>query len=230
MAKDMSMGRLISLILGAVLVVIILFSLFYFNALGKLGDIFPFFEKGNVTVEWEEEYFLDYPEEMVIRYDDGEHSGDVGWGGLGDFNYRYREEEGWQWLYIGKSLIGNVVSRHWLNIESDFKREEIYSEVKKEDKEFMESLNGKSPEKGLKMLVERTINNPGSLFYNPRLWVGFGCNDNAILCCNSKIYKQKDKELRDLDAMIHRFNRAINGCINEGKIKVEEKGEVENEG
>lgn len=219
MARDVSMGRLVGLILGALLIVIILFFIFYFGIIGKLGGVFPFFERGNMTLEWEEEYFLEHPEELTFQFKDGKIRLNF-MGGL-IISYRYRNATGWQWMHwINNPWTGKSSSRNWIAIESGFKREEFYKDVEKEDKKFMDSLKGKTPEEGLKLMVERTLNSRKGY-----LRVGFGCGDKGFSSiCLTKRYENDDKELRDLDGLIHKFNRITNGLIAEGKIEVKNNG------
>ena len=88
----------IILLIGFVIISLgIVFVFFSGDVAEKFDNWFPDFGKGNISVNWDEDVFLEHPEVIVFQYNDGKWSGDV-WGfGRGDLYYNYDDEIGWRW-------------------------------------------------------------------------------------------------------------------------------------
>ncbi len=209
MARDV-MSNILALILGAILIVVILFSIFYFDILGRIGNVFPDFTKSNYSSKWEEEYFLEYPE-LIVYYIDGRDA-DIYL--KYDKNTKYdktaiRGEKvgigGWSWSKDNEKWY--IIGAFYYTTSGNFIGN-VEGILDAKNRNFLKELIGKSPENGLKIIVDRVLHNDESnKFFNVKLEVYIGD-------WKEKYDAESDaKFLSDLDGLIDKFNQISRGVI-----------------
>ena len=105
---------------------------------------------------------------------------------------------GWRWSVDNDP---NMDTKDWLAVKNEIHY--LFEELREEDKEFVRSLNGKSAEEGLMMLVERMLEKDTSLSVRVvGLW--------------GEIYNKNDKIVRNFDMFIDKLNQISRGRIKNG--------------
>jgi|SRR3989344_2311036 len=209
MADSGFWSNILGIILGVLIIIGFLYIVFFTNIPGTLRDLLPDFKKSEHTAKWEEEFFLENPE-LIVYYIDGREA---------NIYLRYDKQSyinpvgeetviGWSWSkdnekwfsaekrYVSYQTSGGAIR----NIENKYLNEK--------NKKFLEKLEGQSPEKGLKLIVERVlINNEGNRFFNVKLKVFIG---NWKEEYNAK---EDARFLSDIDGAIDKFNQVSRGVI-----------------
>lgn len=168
-------------------------------------DIFPEFKKVD-KAKWDEEFFLEYPGE-VIYYIDGKEAG---------IYLRYSKdiieasenevkEIGWRWSKSGSDDI-----KEWFDADKSYiayetsggyfsRPENKY--LNEENRNFLKEINGKSPEKGLEIIVNRVLENN----LNLEIFIGnWDENYNGRKHANF---------LSNLDSVIDKINQISRGVV-----------------
>jgi hypothetical protein len=195
---EREIGYVVKVIFLVLVLFIVIFGIISWNVSDKFRNLFPDFGRGEIVVNWDEDVFLEHPEMMVIQYNDGKWSGDVIGFGIGDLYYNYDNKVGWRWSVDNDP---NMDTKDWLAVKNEIHY--LFEELREEDKEFVRSLNGKSAEEGLMMLVERMLEKDTSLSVRVvGLW--------------GEIYNKNDKIVRNFDMFIDKLNQISRGRIKNG--------------
>ena len=196
MTENTAINTLIKLIIVIFVLVIAIFGIMYLNNVRTIKDLFPDFTKENNKVNWNEEYYLEHPE-LLYFY--------VG-GSKGDIFFSYfkipdSDKSKWFWFKLPKF--------HALPKQSDFLSVESSSHssfvnLDEKNKNFIIGLRGKSPEEGLRDIVNRVLKNDEGfqLFQDVVFFVYI---EGEV----SQKYKAGDSVLRDLDSLIDRVNKEV---------------------
>ena len=197
MTENTTINTLVKLIIVIFVLVIAVFGIMYLNNVRAIKDLFPDFTKENNQVNWNEEFFLENPKEIVYYLDipDGSSFSE-------DFYYWYDSNPtiigtekgpaiGWKWSKNGKD---------WISVGNIYREE--FGKISGLDKTFLLNLNGTSPEKGLKLILERIIaNSEGIILRDMYLTIKIGER-------NLGPYDKDSEIIYDLDLLIDRINKA----------------------
>jgi hypothetical protein len=214
------MGKIVKMILIVLVIFVVFFAAGELGAAEKIRDLFPDFVKTENKVDWNEEYFINNPEILVFqvkapeaniffRYDNdpiklgGREGEDIGWKWS-------KDNENWFSVESSGSSYGGSNTGNFFN--ALFRRSGGSNKyLSKMNKEFVESLIGKSPEEGLEEIVNRVLRNKeGNWFwFDAKLFVYYD---------GEKIPKQQDydedsPELKDLDGFIDKINQISYGVV-----------------
>lgn len=204
--EELTTNQIITIILVLFVLVLAIIGIFKFNLIGTLKDLFPDFTKGNLTVKYSEELKLKYPG-LVGYYLDIPNPFSL----TEDFYYWYDSsptmkgvEEGppigWKWTKPKKA--------GWLTAGNIYSRD--FQELEESERNFILNLSKKSPEEGLKLIVERTIKSK-----NEKLQIYVEAIEGGKRTKYEEVgvYESSDKRLQDLDALIGTINRVSRKII-----------------
>ncbi|MFH1359348.1 MAG: hypothetical protein ABIH37_05655 [archaeon] len=223
--------QIIWVIIGLVIVVIVI--LLAWKAMGgsPLNSLFEnigFGKNNNTPVEWDGFTELEYPMEIVFKFHDVEQNIYFVYNTNSKISGSEQtgEELGWMWYSPGAfkdvEWEESTVFQYYIlgNFQDAFKgwvfvsNEGVYfQELSYENQLFVKALRGKSPEKGLELMVnEVRKNNARYFWYDVDLDVKIGNWKGS--------YKSKDKTLGDINLLIDKFNQ-----ISRGLVKARELGQ-----
>ncbi len=214
MAERTIMGTTIGLIIIAFVLVLAVFSIIKINASGLLKDLLPDFEKKDRVVSWNEEFFLEHPE-LMIYYIEGRdasiylsYSNDAIIEGT-----TQKGVVGWSWWSVEKGEWWAKDAKGWLSVST---QHASFKKLSSKNQDFISNLAGKSPEEGLKLIVERVLKDEeGNYIYDTLLRVYFGEKINGRWEAERKYESDNGKNfvLKDLDGLIDNFNQISRGVV-----------------
>ncbi|MBT4166475.1 hypothetical protein HOE04_05535 [archaeon] len=191
-------NKVVKWVILVLVLVIVLLGVVFLGVPEKIGNLFPDFGKEDVVVSWDEDVFLEHPEMIIIQYNDGKWSGDIIGFGIGDLYYNHDDNVGWRWSVDDDP---NIESKDWLAVKNE--NHYLFNKLNREDTVFVRSLNGKSAEEGLIMLIERMLKEDTSLSIRVAgVW--------------GEIYDKNDKIVKNLDMLIDKLNQISRGGIKNG--------------
>jgi len=179
------------LVLAIIMLFIVIGGLIFFGSPKIVSDLFPIFERGNLSVKWNQKVSLEYP--GMIDYRIISKDSDI------YFDYYVDEVKGplgWRFK------TGDRVFSYSRLIELD-----NFKELDSKNKKFiLEKLTGKSPEAGLLNIVER-VRKDGSEagFFDKKVILMVYIGDIT------KTYSPNDPILKDLDEFIIKLNQISRG-------------------
>lgn len=195
MTENTSINTLVKLIIVIFVLVIAVFGIMYLNNVGTIKNIFPDFTKENKQVNWNEEFYLEHPD-LLYFY--------IG-GSKGNIFFSYPKipdsnKDKWFWFKLPKF--------HALPKQSDFLSVEnsihaSFVNLDEKNKNFVIGLRGKSPEEGLRDIVNRVLKNDEGTWFQDVVF--FVYIEGEL----SQQYKADDIILRDLDSLIDRINKQV---------------------
>jgi len=226
-------GRLsIKVIISTILIVIILAIIFLSGVFGSIIDFakgFSDFDKGDIVVKWDEKNFIEYPEEILFfladcnpeisfKYDSKVYSdGEKPRGWVWESEEVKKSDERWlsrfnRWLQGYKDE-----KKTFISVSNE--EHKYFKYLDEKNNKFIRDLNGKTPEKGLKVIVTRILeNDEDNWFYNAKLNVIIG---DVNLVYNPTVAEER-AILADLDWLIDRLNQ-----VSRKYLKRKERGEIE---
>lgn len=214
MAERTAMDTVIAIIIIAFVLIIAIFGIIKLNASGLLKDIFPDFEKKDRVVNWNEEFFLEHPE-LIVYYIEGREA---------NIYLSYSIEPvirgtaqigvvGWSWWSIDKGEWWAKDAKGWLSASTEHVS---FKKLSSKNQDFIRQLAGKSPEEGLKLIVERVLKNEEENYiYDVVLRVYFGKKVNEGWEAERKYESDGGGNfiLKDLDGLIDSFNQISRGVV-----------------
>jgi hypothetical protein len=173
-------NNLFVLIIILAVIVVVIIGIVKFNVLGRVSDLLPIFEKENKTVvNWDEDIKIKNPELIIFEFQDGTSSTNL--------YYKCLNDSQWVWSKNGET---------WLQTNLGWG----LAKLDERNYQFMFSLGGKSCEKGLELLLERTVrNDEGGWFQSTSLMVsGKGRSE--------RVYNYDNLLLNNVNLFIRKLN------------------------
>ncbi len=207
MAENTTVSTIVALIILVFVLIIAIFGITKLNSSGLLKELFPDFNKNDLKVKYNQEFKLEHPD-LIVYYVSGDDAKLY-------FRYFIRESyregkkvdvTGWEWKKA-KKLFGNEDNFVSANLYDSI----YFKELSNKNQNFIKELSRKSPEDGLKLIVERIIKNEeGNELLPVYLNVYFKINKKNEI---EREYSAKDKRLLDLDGLIDTFNQISRGVL-----------------
>lgn len=210
MAERTTISTIITIIIIVFVLVIAIFGILKLKSSDLLKELLPDFTKKDLKVKYNQEFKLERPD-LIVYYVSG-------WDARLYFRYVIRESHrdgkkvevaGWEWkkdkLFAKED---NFISA---NLDKDVFFEDFSDKNRDKNKKFIVELSKKSPEDGLKLIVDRVVkNDEGNFAQNVYLTVYFQINGKNVA---EREYSAKDKKLLDLDGLIDTFNQISRGVL-----------------
>ncbi len=227
MAEDSTLGLIVKIIIMVLTLVVVIFFLGWFLGWFNI-DLIPDFSKKNQSEEWNKEFFLTH-EELIVYYIDGKEAQIFLKYDITETPEGKRKGEiiGWRWSKNGKNWFnvenynaayesqGNFWATQPL-LRNVFGLEE-YTVLKldKKNQDFLKTLIGKSPEEGLKLILDRVRRNEEG-YYEV-----FGkdvkkANAGLDIEINGKVkksYNHDDPFMGDVNDFILKLNQLSRGAL-----------------
>ncbi|MEK6872993.1 MAG: hypothetical protein AABW90_03195 [Nanoarchaeota archaeon] len=214
MEESTTFNTIIIMIILALVLVVAIFSIIKLNASGLLKDLFPDFEKKDRIVSWNKEFFLEHPE-LMVYYIEGRDANIY-------ISYSVKPVIrgttqigiiGWSWWSVEKEEWWAKDAKGWLSAST---QHTSFKKLSSKNQEFISQLAGKSPEEGLKLIVERVLRNEEENYiYDVVLRVYFGKKVNGKWEAERKYESDSGGKfvLKDLDGLIDIFNQISRGVV-----------------
>ena len=208
-------GKLVALILMIAVVFVAYYLIASYYSSDPLG-IFPDYTLDENVVQYDGRQKLSHPG-LIVYYIYGSNANIY-------FTYATNSDiyqPGWylQVITSGETESYNPLvflfkeKRRYLGwITVDESKAHDFGETTDANKNMIESLRGKSPEEGLRLLAERVVvNKVGNWWYHAEIRTHIGEGESRI----EETYKADDARLKDLDNLIIRINQRTRGYLNE---------------
>lgn len=198
MTQDSMWDNTLALILGFVIIILVAFSIFYFDLPSKIGNIFPDFTKSNYSSKWEGESYLEHPE-LAIFFIEGDEA---------NIYFFYDKVEigrsNWMWKLRKPRL--QFEKYYFIPVDATFTKD--FRELDSKNQKFVKELIGKSSEEGLLLIVNRVLQNKeGNEISDVKLEIDI---DKGYV---KKEYDASNAFLRDLDGLIDKINQITRAAI-----------------
>ena len=195
MTENTTINTLVKLIIVIFVLVIAVFGIMYLNNVRTIKDLFPDFTKENNQVNWNEEFYLEHPE--LLYFYVGGSKGNIF---LSYFKIPDSDKGQWSWF---KPSITNTLPKNpdFLSVESSYHIDFVNLDEK--NKNFLIGLRGKSPEEGLRYIINRVLKNDEGTWFQDVVF--FVYIEREL----SQQYEAGDGILGDLDSLIDRVNKEV---------------------
>lgn len=198
MAENTTINTLVKLIIVVFVLVIAIFGIMYLNNVRAIKDLFPDFTKENKQVNWNEEFYLEHPE--LLYFYIGGKKGDI------FFSYLKNSDSDkgqWSWTKLSAGQFTLPKKSNFLSVDISY--HSSFVNLDEKNKNFIIGLRGKSPEEGLRDIVNRVLkNDEGFTFFQDVAFLVYIDGELA-----QQQYEVSDPVLRDLDSLIDRVNKEV---------------------